>query len=535
MPAAASAGFAYPTRLLLFSMTTGPSTSIVETRSILAELICYLDLGDDLSEIWLRSIKLKVESDRPDLLDFWETLFFDLPHEGPHVDVSSLDVFQLSVVYEGLTAITSGERRRQLAQYFTPADVSTFIGEKLFEQRPAVVLDPCCGIGNLSAAAIAMFSNPSAMLENWRLNDIDPIAIRTAVALISSLYATDSAQAARLQANATVIDALSADLAVENETAVLMNPPYGRSAALGSQDMYIAFLERFIRVCSIIVAVTPAAYLTTGSGSSVRDHLKNNFSNVDVYCFDNVPDTIFRGFKYGSNNTSKTNFVRAAITVASTKGPVKMVRSTPLMRWRFQSRAQLFRHVSEYLTPVVEGRGGIWSKTTGVGRDLIARGELLQPLGNFVSTVPTDYSIWIAASPRYFISASTRPLSRSSLHRLDFPNRKLMEDAYLLINSSMSYFWWRTWDGHFTLKKADLLSLPFYRGPYGAVRNQLLDRLAEAEGFPVFKRNAGRKIENFKPDGAIVKDIDSFLGLQDYSEFFDLIKTNDMITGMRES
>ena len=78
----------------------------------------------------------------------------------------------------------------------------------------------------------------------------------------------------------------------------------------------------------------------------LRKLLLNNFTTLDVYCFDNVPDNIFRGIKFGSKNTNTANSTRAGIIVARQNGNNKTFRITPLLRWRVKERQKLLDSVT---------------------------------------------------------------------------------------------------------------------------------------------------------------------------------------------
>src|SRR5699024_11645418 len=93
---------------------------------------------------------------------------------------------------------------------------------------------------------------------------------------------------------------------------------------------------------------------------SLRDVLGGGTTGGDVYVFGHVPDTLFRGYKFGSNNTSKTNFVRAAVTVSAPQ--MREWRVTPILRWNTASREEMFSRCHEFLAPRRLGPHGEWAK-----------------------------------------------------------------------------------------------------------------------------------------------------------------------------
>ena len=57
-------------------------------------------------------------------------------------------------------ADNSLSRRKDFGQFFTPPDLSILMLEK-FESTDGTILDPCCGAGNLLAAAIKSGFDPT--------------------------------------------------------------------------------------------------------------------------------------------------------------------------------------------------------------------------------------------------------------------------------------------------------------------------------------------------------------------------------------
>ena len=134
-------------------------------------------------------------------------------------------------------------------------------------------------------------------------------------------------------------------------------------------------------------------------------------------------------------------------------------------------------------------------------------------LGDLVFPDPTPYRLEVASTPRYYISASTRELDRGSKHVLFFGSAADRDLAYLLLNSSLPYWWWRCLDGGVTLPLRTLLSLPVppsLTAASVAAAEPVLRRLEASETSDVVtKLNAGRRNENVRRPRALVEAIDA--------------------------
>src|SRR5690606_13314201 len=109
-----------------------------------------------------------------------------------------------------------------------------------------------------------------------------------------------------------------------------------------------------------------------------------------------------------------------------------------------------------------------------------------------------------------YVSGTRRRLDRGSKHVLHFRTRVDFERAYLVLNSSLPYWWWRCLDGGVTLQSRTLLSLPL--PPPVAVQPELLTELEASEVSDlVTKLNAGRENENVRRPRALVDRIDAAL------------------------
>lgn len=193
-----------------------------------------------------------------------------------------------------------------------------------------------------------------------------------------------------------------------------------------------------------------------------------------------------------------------------------------------------------FLVPLRRAPGGEWAKlmpgTEAVWDALCGPEGLAQPGSEdsdanarcladlLVVGSPEDgeslYRLWVASTPRYYVSASKKPLQRSSCHVLTFQSPEAKNQAYLLLNSSLAYWWWRCVDGGITLQKRTLASLPLpsLLEDVSAGRPDLLAELERSDSSDIqLKLNAGRINENVKRPRDLVEEIDrSLLAGLDY-------------------
>lgn len=469
---------------------------------------------------WLRAIGTHCVSRRPDL----EEVIIDylgVPSWGEDI-LLSLRIEELSVCYEALVAQTDSELRRGAGQYFTPGDAASFMAKHALEFPAGSWIDPCSGLGVLSwhlvseLEAAGCVNPPEFVRERLTLCDLDEVALKSAVVLIAAEYLemNDTEGFRRFAERSVVADFLDGSFKVESDYAIL-NPPYSRVPENSlfrtgpTRDLYAYFLEKIATATKGFIAVTPASFLGTPKFASVRRVFEDVLPGGRVYVFDNVPDTLFRGFKFGSSNTSQTNFVRAAITI-SYPG-LDEWSSTPIVRWKSASRKKMFEHVGELLAPLKKGPNGEWLK---IHPNHVAVWEEIQTwrtrLSDLTTARPTQYHLTVATTPRYFISASFSPLRRRSQATLYFPDEKARDLAAIALNSSVPYLWWRWLDGGVTLTKRVLLSTPM--PPKSVVKALVVEKIrASEEVNRVVKLNAGVHNENIKHPPALVRELDGLV------------------------
>lgn len=485
--------------------------------------------GSTRENRWLRAVASRVTNARPDLA---EALLEVLGVQPAGVDpLRGLTIGEIGVCYEALLAETGPAERRSSGQFFTPDDAAEFMAFRSRDFEEGVWLDPCCGVGNLAWHLVNLQTNPGKFIRrNLVLIDIDDVALRSAIALIATDFAApgDMEAVQQLHKRAERRDFLSAKSLPKHDFAIL-NPPYARTEpkeefeTASCRDLFAYFIERVADTSRGYIAVTPASYLCAPKFQSLRSEIEKNGTGGDVYVFDNVPDTLFRGYKFGSSNTSKTNFVRAAITVCAPNAD--SWRITPIIRWKTAVRATMFEQCPRLLAPLRHGRNGEWAKLSpGQAKiwDSLVNERLT--LSDLVVKGPTSFSLDVATTPRYFISAAFRMLDRTTKVTLYFASAADRDRAAVVLNSSIPYLWWRALDGGVTLPRRVLMSVPMPEIPnVGRLISAL--RRSEQENV-VVKLNAGRSNENIKHPQWLVDQINEIVipGGED----LDVLYSNNM-------
>jgi hypothetical protein len=234
--------------------------------------------------------------------------------------------------------------------------------------------------------------------------------------------------------------------------------------------------------------------------------LLRSFENLTIFNFDNVPGNLFRGVKFGSTNTNTANSIRGAITIALPSQGNR--RITSLLRWRGAERQKLFQEAELFLSNVPL-TNDYFPKVNSVMEALYGDIEKLPKLGELGTRKPSEFPLFVPASPRYFIPALKNPVDRNSQHTLYFKNQKDRDKAYLLINSSLMYWWWRVRDGGMTLSQETLLTLPM---PDFCIDYDLVNllELSEVEN-KVYKKNAGASRENVKHPQDLIQKLNQLI------------------------
>lgn len=427
--------------------------------------------------------------------------------------LGDLPVDQWGALFEAWRSRVNGDGRRSRGLYVTPWDAATFIAAQAPRStRSGSWVDPCCGTGTLALLlSILHPDGPRFVADQLVLGDIDEIALETALHLLTNVFSLDAGQARRLRSRSVVGDAMTATYGADH---AIINPPY---AATDEGWTYEDFLIRFWERHEHVLAVTPATWMYSAS-TRVRDVAATR--DGDAFVFDNMPSSLFVGYKFGSSNTNTKNSVRASVT-SSSPGDGSW-RTTPWIRWTSANRREMFDRAPSLL---VDTDAASFHKPMPETAALYERLRSASRIGDLVvKTGP--YRLTVASTPRYYVSASRRSLDRSNKIELCFETQADADLAYVVLNSSLPYWWWRTSSGGLILSRATLLDTPF---PETRIDPGLIEMIAESEARSlVTKSNAGRLAENIKHSDSVVAAIDEALGL-DHAMFASSV-ANDITT-----
>lgn len=464
---------------------------------------------------WLAAVCARCVAHRPDLASSIKEWVGTPPAQDNVLE--GLSIGEVGACYEALLALTDRQSRKDAGQFFTPDDAAEFMARQSLSFPTGRWIDPACGVGNLSWHLVRVQTDPASFVaNNLILVDKDGTALKTAVALIAAEFiAPDDLEAWQVFSRRALKADYLKSRKIPSFNYAILNPPYARAGAYTgyltatTRDYFAFFLERVSRDASGMIAVTPASYLSVPKYNVLREILGERFIGGDVFVFDNVPDTLFRGYKYGSSNTSSTNFVRAAITVC--KPQSQGWRITPIVRWQAHVRTQMWEQISSLLSPRRIGPFGEWMKTLPQCEAVWDRiFEAPHTIGDLVCPRKTPFRLDVALTPRYYISAAFRSLDRGTKATLFFPDEASRDLAALILNSSLPYLWWRALDGGVTFPKRLLMSTPIPEA--SAPPSDVIRRLREEEPAGiVVKMNAGRMNENVKHTDELRALVDSIV------------------------
>ena len=412
-------------------------------------------------------------------------------------------------------------------------------------------LDPCSGIGNLSWHLVNFQEDKEEFLiDSMVLSDRDDLALFIARVLFTisfqdkhqNLYneISDSFVKFDFLSVSENLDQLSlGNSGLESipiHDYVIVNPPYlsikgedKRFETSKARDLYAYFLENIIKTSKGFISITPQSFTNAGKFDSLRKLLLERYDSLKIYTFDNIPGNIFFGVKFGSTNSNTANSIRACIMVAGTALDRKGHQITSLLRWRSHEREKFFSELDKFLskpklTPNYFPK--VNSKLVG----LYNKVSKLKTLDSILSPSKTDFVLYVPAAPRYFISALKKPVSRTSLKTLYFENINDLNKAYLLINSSFMYWWWRVRDGGMTLSFETIKSLPLLDFD---LDKKLINKLLKSESSNmVFKMNAGAVQENVKHDLSLIGEVNELVSPQ-YSKLLILTHENSELIQLK--
>jgi hypothetical protein len=460
--------------------------------------------------------------------------------------LSDLSIGEIGILYEYSVTFCDSDSRKSNGQFFTPDDVAQYMAGFSKSFGPGIWLDPCSGIGNLSWHLISVQDNPEEFLVNFMvLSDKDELALLIARTLLTVSFQNNRKRLFNeIEKNFVSFDFLSVadngspdlfnsnlDLArIPKHDFVIVNPPYlateidGRFETSRAGDLYSYFLENIIKTSKGFVSITPQSFTNAGKFASLRKLLLDNYENLTIYTFDNVPANIFKGIKFGSKNSNQANSIRASIVVAR-EGKGKR-RITSLIRWRSSERDSLFRSLDRFLSDVPLSEA-YFPKVSKDYKKLYMYAKKLGTLGDLCSSKTTKYSLHVPSAPRYFIPALKKPVQRASQKTLFFRSSEDRDYAYLLINSSFMYWWWRVRDGGMTLSLETITSLPLLDFE---VDPEIVAALEKSEKTnKVYKQNAGAAQENVKHPKDLMNRVNKSV-IPDYADLLITLHENSELS-----
>ncbi len=476
-----------------------------------------------LRKTWLGLLAAELES-LPEMRYILEDKIFKGVRSSKVRLLEGLSIGEIGVLYEYSIAQVDHTARKGDGQFFTPDDVALFLVKEAKSFPVGIWMDPCSGIGNLSWHLVNSQKDPEFFLQNKMiLMDKDKLALTIARVLFTISFQSANKDLFNsiepnfkefdflsVASKGEVLSVFSDELdSIPKHDFVLVNPPYlavaetdFRFELASCKDLYGYFLENIMKTSKGFISITPQSFSNASKFRGLRKMMLDKFPSLKIYNFDNIPGNIFSGFKYGSQNSNTSNSIRVAVTIA--KQGEKRHQITSLVRWRTAERAELFKNIDKFLSRT-ELTEEYFPKVSSVFSDLYKNVSNLPKLGDMLTENVSEFALYVPSSPRYFISALQSPVSRTSLRTIYFRNRKDFDMAYILLNSSFMYWWWRVRDGGMTLALETIKSLPV---PEFQTQKNLINKLSASERTnKVFKNNAGAQQENVKHSLSLVAEL----------------------------
>ena len=485
---------------------------------------------------------------------------------------------RLSVMRDPNTRATR-ERKRSNGSFYTPADVAEYMVETALDDRvsdPIKVLDPACGTGVYLRAALSSLrrahpeTDPVAVAENLYGIDIDPWAVHaSAYVLVHDIITGGPGNAEparlweRLRRNLHVGDALrldppGCDLPDANPITqvfpgiesgpdlIVGNPPYTQlgnrpdllKLAIRFQtlrpvsakaEINPLFVEQTVRLARQEVAAALVLPLSIGFNTrpqfmAARGLIERTPGTWRFSFFDREPHALF-GEDVKTRNTVIV-WKRNRNTDRCT------VMTSPLLKWRGQSRARMFksiRHtsISNSIVPGVPKIGsaieaeslGALFQHDGLGESVLA----IRSCGLQETFTGDEATVFVASTAYNFLNVFFRPsgylkgvgkLSENSVHAIDLKSRQDALVAYALLSSRTAFWLWHVLGDGFHVTQTTLENLPLRLSLFDP---EALNQLAsigsaiweKAKSQPLTSYNRGRISLAFpNPDPSLQRDVD---------------------------
>ena len=427
------------------------------------------------------------------------------------VDVAFSDAWspeQLPDVYEAGLAHVDKMSKKSLGQYYTPADTGRYMAlgiRDALDGEGKILVEPCVGCGNLLIVTLRELTDPwEVMCGRMVLFDCDGTAMSVAVARAVIEFAPRGASVDMGGFDCRQGDFLLSGFHAGDGHVVISNPPYGKTSdpayasheTYGTRDLYTLFIEHLVGAHKTAIVV-PQGFLGSPKFSSLR-RVMSERAGGDVIPYDNIPASMFNKRKHGVFNTNTSNSVRAAIVFSERGLAGSGWRVAPMLRWVAAERPDLFAASDRLLEGARRSTGeDPWPK---VPARLVPLYEELSRAPRLSTLVDPGgaYELHVPSTPRYFVTASDMPLRRSAFHTLRFSDPRKRNLAYVVVNSSLSYCWWRWHDGGIMITQGTLMDVPVPRG-VGDDVDALAESMMSSEADRlIVKMNAGKPNENLK-------------------------------------
>jgi len=374
--------------------------------------------------------------------------------------------------------------KKENGVFYTPEDISIFMSEKtkLFDDGKGVWLDPCCGLGILSICLASIQDDPVDFVKNRLIiNERDNNQLQIALGNFREKFGVEPKSFNE--------DFLDYDF---GEDYIIMNPPYFKYK---NSDIYAYFLDKASKSTKGFVSINPLSFT---NGKKFKETRKNllTFNSINLYHFDNIPGCIF----YDAS-------VRVSIIITHNNNDDR--RTTGIIRWKSSDRKKMLDNIEDNIDDAILTEN-IFYKTSKNTNKYIQTTRLLS---NYLCDY-SEYPLYIANSPRYFISASTEKLDRTGQIEIFMKDLESYNKALILLNSSYLYWWWRTNDSSMSLTKGTLLTLPWIDV---SVNEEIIAEIERSQiENKVYKKNAGKLQENVKHPKTLIGKLNSIFLEKDF-------------------
>lgn len=453
------------------------------------------------------------------LEQIWDAILEYVKTNG-ETELLKLDNF--GELYELGLSIKDKDSKKENGVFYTPLDVAHLLADFFMDLyvSNSCICDVCTGTGNLILSVLSLLDDVTrqSIFENklLYLYEMDALALKITLNKIGYLYGYNNIE------NINVINAdfLDRTVVLPSNSYVISNPPYYKITDFSDtwcktklmetcKEYYAVFMEKCIAQSKGCVFITPFSFVGGSKFKELRLQLNNTESQLFV--FDNVPGNIFKGKKYGISNTNTANSTRACISVINTEKK-KGCQVTPMMRFATAERSKLLDKstllnvISNSKYQLVTEQNSQYYKCQTDKLDMFLKWKENEFIFyDLLSETPTEFVLYMPTTCRYFTTASFRCLNRTGKYTLYFKDKYAQAYAYILLNSSFAYWYWRIYDGAILYPLTLLYTIPINFDSLTLDKKEelltLAQEIAEEESkYLVYKKNANQIQENIKFD-----------------------------------